>query len=150
MNKTKFILLIFILSINLTLYAGSLNKENTKKEISLVLENSVKAWNTGSIEEYMECYHRSPELRFAGNGSVSYGWETTLKRYKKSYPDKTAMGNLTFSDVKITVISENAALVFGKWKLTRKKDEPSGLYTLLFRKVKEGWRIVHDHSSSEK
>ncbi|MEN8152942.1 MAG: nuclear transport factor 2 family protein [Acidobacteriota bacterium] len=124
--------------------------ENIKKEILAVLEDSVKAWNKGSLEEYMECYHKSPELRFAGNGGVTYGWETTLKRYKKGYPNKEAMGFLTFSDVKITVISEDAALVFGKWKLKREKDEPNGVYTLLFRKVKAGWRIVHDHSSSSK
>lgn len=149
MNKTKFVLLIFIFSTNLILSADGFNKKNIEKEISVVLENSVKAWNKGSIEEYMKCYHKSPALRFAGNGGVSYGWETTLKRYKKGYPDKAAMGNLTFSDVKITIISEDAALVFGKWKLTREKDEPSGVYTLLFRRVKAGWRITHDHSSSE-
>lgn len=124
--------------------------ENIKKEISIVLDDSERGWNNGDIEQYMQCYHKSEKMRFAGNGSFNSGWENTLKRYKKSYPDKEAMGRLSFSDVDITVISNDAALVFGRWTLKYPEKERTGLYTLLLRKFEEGWRIVHDHSSSAK
>jgi ketosteroid isomerase-like protein len=71
-----------------------------------------------------------------------------LERYKKTYPDKAAMGHLRFSDIDITVVSSDAALVFGRWHLDRAKDELNGLFTLFFRQTPEGWRIVHDHTSA--
>jgi ketosteroid isomerase-like protein len=118
--------------------------------ISKVLSQQAKAWNNGDIDGYMEGYLRSDTLRFASGGGVSYGWEITLNRYKKGYPDRATMGWLTFSDIDIQIISNDAAIVFGKWELEREEDRPWGLFTLLFRKTSQGWRIVHDHTSSAK
>ena len=124
------------------------SKEQTEKEIAAVLYDQMRCWNEGDIEKYMAGYHRSDSLRFASGGKVSYGWETTLERYKAGYPDKTAMGTLAFSDIDITLISEDAALVFGKWQLQKQYENPWGLFTLIFRRTEDGWRIVHDHTSS--
>ena len=118
-------------------------------EIRKVLDDSEEGWNSGNIEKYMECYLRSDRMRFAGNGSFNLGWENTLKRYKKGYPDQAAMGTLSFSDVDIPPICTDAALVFGRWTLHYPDKKRTGLYTLLMRKFDNGWRIVHDHSSSE-
>ena len=128
--------------------AGPLNEAAIKDEVYREFKASEKAWNDGSIERFMNSYLHSDTLRFAGNDSANYGWETVFERYKTRYPDRAAMGQLTFSDVDITVISVDAALLFGRWRLDRVEDQPSGVYTLLFRKTKDGWRIVHDHSSS--
>ena len=72
----------------------------------------------------------------------------SLDRYRKAYDTREKMGTLTFSDLEITLLSKDAALVLGRWRLKRANDEPHGTFTLLFRKTKAGWRIVHDHSSS--
>jgi len=127
-----------------------INETEIKNQIQLVLNESVQAWNEGSIKKYMECYLKSDSLRFAGNGDINFGWQTVLERYKKGYPDKSFMGYLTFSETDISVLSQNYALVFGRWHLKREADEPSGLFTLLIKNTAEGWRIVHDHSSSAK
>jgi len=119
------------------------------QEINQVILKQQKAWNNGNIEGYMQGYHKSDSLRFASGGNVSYGWQTTLDRYQKGYPDKTIMGKLTFSAIDIEMISETAALVFGKWELEREKDHPHGLFTLVFRLTDDGWKIVHDHTSSK-
>ena len=124
--------------------------EAVKKEINQVLLAQQKAWNNGNIEGYMQGYHKSDSLRFASGGNVSYGWQTTLDRYAKGYPDKTTMGKLTFSKIDIKIISDNSALVFGKWELEREKDHPWGLFTLVFKLTDNGWKIVHDHTSSGK
>ncbi|RLD45893.1 MAG: DUF4440 domain-containing protein [Bacteroidetes bacterium] len=124
--------------------------ETAKKEIRAILTEQQKAWNRNDIETYMQGYYKSDSLRFASGGHVSYGWETTLNRYKKGYPDKAAMGTLTFSKIDIKMLSETSALVFGKWELERAGDHPWGLFTLIFRKAPCGWRIVHDHTSSDK
>jgi ketosteroid isomerase-like protein len=58
------------------------------------------------------------------------------------------MGTLTFSDLEITPLNQNAAIALGRWKLKRTKDEPHGRFTLIFRRTHEGWRNVHDHTSA--
>ena len=124
------------------------DSDDAKNAIKIVLDEQVRGWNEGNIEKYMAGYVRSDSLRFASGGNVSYGWQAAFDRYKKRYPDKAAMGALEFSDLDIRLICDEAALVFGKWKLRREKDEPWGLFTLLLRKTGDGWRIVHDHTSS--
>jgi len=135
-----FLLLFAIISCNA-------EKNSDKEQIIKVLDEQAKAWNDGNIEAYMLGYLQSDSLRFASGGNVSYGWETTLERYKKAYPDKETMGILTFSEIDIELISNDAALVFGKWELERASDHPWGLFTLLFKKTDEGLRVVHDHTS---
>jgi ketosteroid isomerase-like protein len=79
---------------------------------------------------------------------VIHGWQTVLDRYVKKYPDRAAMGTLTFSDLDIAMLSPDAAVVLGRWRLKRAQDEPNGVFTLIFRKTADGWRIVHDHTSA--
>ena len=124
--------------------------EKAKEDIYNVLMTQQKAWNDGDIDIYMQGYYKSDSLRFASGEHVSYGWQTTLDRYKKGYPDKSSMGKLTFSNIDIKLLSRTSALVFGKWELERKQDHPWGLFTLIFRKTPCGWRIIHDHTSSDK
>ncbi|MEW6730765.1 MAG: nuclear transport factor 2 family protein [Acidobacteriota bacterium] len=120
-----------------------------KQDITKVLDEQAAGWNEGSIDKYMEGYEKSDSVRFASGGNVTYGWQTVLDRYKKGYADKAAMGRLTFSEIDIKVLKEDTALVFGRWLLERAKDQPQGLFTLLFRKTSAGWRIVHDHTSAK-
>jgi len=120
----------------------------TEAAIHAVLDAQVAAWNRGDVEAYMNGYDRSPNTEFVGGDSITRGWQQVLDRYKKKYDTREKMGTLTFSDLKISVLSKDAALVLGRWHLKRATDEPHGTFTLLFRKTKVGWRIVHDHSSS--
>lgn len=116
--------------------------------IRAVLEQQARDWNDGSIERFMQGYAKSDDIQFASGGSVERGWQPVFDRYVKKYGDRVAMGRLTFSDVEITMLSPDAALVLGRWRLQREKDEPSGLFTLVFRRLPEGWRIIHDHTSA--
>ena len=126
------------------------NKSETTSEAAIraVLDAQRDAWNRGNIEGYMDGYNRSPNTEFVGGDNISRGWQTVLDRYKKNYNSREKMGMLTFSDLEITMLSKDAALVLGRWRLKRANDEPHGIFTLLFRKTKTGWKIVHDHTSS--
>jgi len=126
------------------------NKSGTTGEAAIraVLDAQRDAWNRGDIEGYMDGYDRSPDTVFVSSDRINRGWQAVLDRYKKSYDSREKMGVLTFSDLEITMLSKDAALVVGRWRLKRANDEPHGTFTLLFRKSKAGWRIVHDHSSS--
>lgn len=116
--------------------------------ILAVMQRQVAAWNSGDIPGFMAGYAQSDSLRFASGGKVTYGWQTMLERYRKGYPTKAAMGTLTFTGIDVSLLSPDAALVFGTWRLKRDNDEPWGLFSLLFRKRSGLWRIVHDHTSS--
>lgn len=125
-------------------------KQDAKAEAAIraVLDAQRDAWNRGDIDGYMDGYDRSPQTEFVGGDEITRGWQTVLDRYKKKYNSREKMGALTFSDLEITMLSKDAALVLGRWHLKRATDEPHGTFSLVFRKTKAGWRIVHDHSSS--
>lgn len=127
---------------------ASFDKTAEKTAILAVMSDQQAAWNRGDIEGYMQGYWKSDSLRFASGGNVRYGWQATLEGYRRGYPDRDAIGRLTFSDTDVTFLAPDAAIVFGRWALERKTDNPNGLYTLIFRKLDEGWRVVADHTSS--
>ncbi|MDX6496952.1 MAG: hypothetical protein QOG23_212 [Blastocatellia bacterium] len=116
--------------------------------IKAVINAQAAAWNRGDLEGYMDGYDRSLNTEFVGGDTITRGWQTVLDRYRKNYSSREKMGALTFSDLRITILSKDAALVLGRWHLKRANDDPHGTFSLLFRKTKAGWRIVHDHSSS--
>lgn len=116
--------------------------------IRAVLGAQVEAWNRGSVRAFMEGYVQTDSLRFASGGNVRTGWQTTLDAYERGYPDGAAMGTLRFDSLDVQVLAPRWAVVFGRWRLDRAEDAPNGLFTLLFEKRPEGWRIVHDHTSS--
>jgi ketosteroid isomerase-like protein len=118
-----------------------------ERDIRKVLDAQVDAWNRGDIDGFMAGYWRSEKLTFISGDKVTRGWQQTLDNYKKSYDSREKMGTLMFSDLEFTVLSKNAVIVLGSWALKRTKDTPNGKFTLTFRKFKEGWRIVMDHTS---
>jgi beta-aspartyl-peptidase (threonine type) len=117
--------------------------------IRQVLDAQVAAWNKGDLEAFLAGYWNSPELSFFSAGDKTRGWQATLERYRKRYQSGGAeMGRLTFRELEVEVLGPDSAFVRGRWQLERKKDKPGGLFTLLFKRMPEGWRIVHDHTSS--
>ncbi len=136
-------LLLLLLCVPLALRAA-----DATDDIKAVLLTQQAAWNRGDIDGFMAGYVQSDDLRFASGGTITYGWKTTLERYKQHYPDKATMGTLAFSDLVVTVLAPDAALVFGKWALTRAKDQPWGLFTLTLKQTPAGWRVFQDHTSS--
>jgi hypothetical protein len=114
--------------------------------IRALLRDQEIAWNNGSIEEFMEGYWKSDSLRFIGT-NVTSGWQATFERYKQGYPDRAAMGQLHFEFYRFHFISADACLVTGRYRLKRTADEPSGMFTLLFRLINNRWVIVYDHTS---
>ncbi len=146
--KNLLLLLTFI-SMASTIGFAQENKRDAKiaREIRQVLDAQTTAWNAGSIDAFMDGYWNSPNLIFVSSDNVTKGWQPTIERYKKNYDSKTKMGVLTFSDLETNVLSKDSAVVLGKWALAREKDNPKGRFTLIFRKFKDGWKIIHDHTS---
>ena len=150
MKRSLLVFFLAMLLAEITVSALPPQKQDTKAEAAIraVLDAQRDAWNRGDLEGYMDGYDRSPQTEFVGGDEITRGWQTVLDRYKKKYNSREKMGMLTFSDLQITMLSKDAALALGRWRLKRASDEPHGTFSLLFRKTKAGWRIVHDHSSS--
>lgn len=118
-----------------------------EKSVRAILQNQILAWNKGDIEEYMSGYWQSDSLVFVGKAGPTYGWKQTLDRYKRSYDSKEKMGTLSFQLLQVKRIDKQHYFVLGQWSLKRTVGDVGGHFTLLFRRFKEGWRIVVDHSS---
>jgi ketosteroid isomerase-like protein len=96
----------------------------------------------------MNGYAQSASTVFVSEDEVRRGWETVRDRYRIRYSDRAKMGTLSFSNIEVTMLSPDAAVVLGLWRLERANDEPHGRFTLIFKRLPEGWRIVHDHTSA--
>ena len=132
-------------------WAAGTGREQDESAIRQVLDRQTEAWNTGDLEGYMQGYRKSPDLTFYSGGTITSGWEATLARYRKRYQSEgKEMGRLDFPEEAIDLLGPDAALVRGRWRLALSGGkEMSGLTTVILKRLPEGWRIVHDHSSAE-
>jgi uncharacterized protein (TIGR02246 family) len=119
-----------------------------REAIGTVLRAQQSAWNRGDVNAFLEGYWHSPELTFSGSSGVARGWDGVRARYKKNYPDRAAMGQLNFSDLEFRFLGPDSALVLGKWHLQREKDDIGGVFSLVWQRFPDGWKIIHDHTSA--
>jgi len=122
-------------------------QDEPEAQIRAVLKAQVAAWNRGNVAAFMQGYWNSPETEFVGSNGIVRGWQGVIDRYRKAYPNRAAMGHLEFSDLEIQTLGPDAAMVVGHFHLQRQSDAPAGVFTLIFRKFPDGWRIIHDHTS---
>ena len=115
--------------------------------IRKTLAKQTMFWNKGDLEKFMDGYWRSDSLMFIGQRGPTYGWGNTLKNYKRNYPDTIAMGKLDFDLISVKRLSGLYFSVVGKWHLKRTAGDEGGSFTLLFKKIKNKWVIIQDHSS---
>jgi len=116
--------------------------------INKVLQTQVSAWNAGDIIGYMnDGYWQNDSLVFIGKSGATFGFDSTLQRYIRSYPDQEKMGQLSFSALSFRRLSKDYYFVIGQWHLTRKAGNLQGAFSLLFKRMLGKWRIVADHSS---
>lgn len=117
--------------------------------IRKVLGDQAAAWNRGDLVRFMDGYWKSDRLSFFSNDDKTAGWQATLDRYRKKYQaEGKEMGKLAFSEISVELLGKDHALVKGRFKLTLKAAAPTGIFTLIMRKLPDGWRIVHDHTSN--
>lgn len=147
MKNLLFLFLVVLLTANGVFAQDNKREAKIAADIRQVMDAQTVAWNNGDIDGFMRGYWNSPDLVFVSGAAVTRGWQPTIERYKKNYDSRAKMGTLTFSDLEVDVLSKDSATVLGSWALAREKDNPKGKFTLIFRKFKDGWKIVHDHTS---
>ena len=126
-------------------------RDTASAAIRAEMDRQVAAWNKGDLEGFMAGYWNDNKLTFYSGGDITLGWQPTLERYRKRYQGEgKAMGKLVFTDVDVQVLSDDAALARGRWKLTMPDNKtPEGLFTLVLKRSEGQWRITHDHTSAK-
>jgi hypothetical protein len=147
-------LLLAVMPILLCFSTPNLGAAESKvpKEIQTVLDAQVIAWNRGDVAGFMEGYQRTPDLVYMGNKSVIRGWQELLDSYRSRFkkPGGIEMGVLKLSDENLIMLNERAAIVWGNFEVsTSDGKRRGGPYTLVMRKLLEGWRTVYDRTSIE-
>jgi ketosteroid isomerase-like protein len=140
----------FLILLVPVLFFGQQSNDDVKAAVEHVLHQQQEAWNHHDLEGFMSGYWNSPELTFFSDAKVSAGWQSALEHYREKYQGEAKeMGKLDFSDLNVQAIGTEAAFVRGAWALTLAGGKkPHGVFTLVFRKFPEGWKIVHDHTSA--
>ena len=138
---------ILLISFCCFLYLSSFAQNKDEQAIMSAINVQKIAWNKGDLVSFMDTYWKNDSLMFIGKSGVTYGWQNTLDNYKKGYPDTAAMGKLDFYILHVKRLSVLYFSVVGKWHLTRSIGNLEGHFTLLFKKIKNKWQIVSDHSS---
>lgn len=128
---------------------------DAEQAIRAIMAGQVREWNEGSLEGFMSGYLQSPEMSFQSGNRRLKGWQALLDMYKKNYSG-AQRGTLTFSDIEIRFLTPDYALVMGRWNVTTALATPeqkegttskTGLFTLIFQRFENNWKIIHDHSS---
>jgi len=141
------LLSIVCLLLFVTFGNAALSQER-EKAIEKILVDQVAAWNAGDIDGYMKGYWNSDSTVFLSGGDLTRGYSGVLSRYKKAYDTRDKMGKLEFAELQVRMITPTLGVAMGVWRLHRVNDQPRGRFTLLVEKKLEGWRIIHDHTSS--
>lgn len=134
-----------LLCLPLMLWAQSPEQE----KILDVMRAQQAAWNRGDIDAFMEGYERSDKIAFVGT-EVLHGYDAVKARYHRKYGDRAKMGTLQFSDFEVRLLTDETAVVIGRFHLTRSEEgggDASGIFTVVFLKTDQGWKVVHDHTS---
>ena len=139
--------ILFLLAQNQVLAKATEERTADRTAIQAVLSAQQAAWNRGDVDAFLVGYWHSPELTFSGSSGVSRGWDGVMMWYKKNYPDRAAMGQLDFSELEYRFLGPDAALVLGRWHLKREGGDIGGVFSLVWQRFPDGWKIVHDHTS---
>jgi ketosteroid isomerase-like protein len=140
--------MILTAGVSFSAFAAPDSLDADHSSILEVLKNQQSSWNNGDVDAFLEGYWHSPELTFSGTSGIARGWDAVRARYKKNYADRASMGHLEFSDLQFRFLGPDAALVLGHWHLTRAKGDIGGVFSLVWQRFPEGWRIIHDHTSA--
>ena len=118
-------------------------------EMRAALEAQAAAWNRGDLVEFMKAYKQSEDITFLG-AAVTRGYSAVLQRYQRTYGSTAKMGTLRFDEIEVKMLGKGHALMLGRFRLTRGAEgggDAAGRFSLVWEKTKEGWKVIHDHTS---
>lgn len=147
--RKQALLMAVLMTLSLVPFRAALGQDSASA-IRQVLDDQVAAWNKGDIDAFMRGYKDSPETTFIGK-TVHHGWQQVSERYKHDYATSESRGHLEFSDLTVRMLGADHAVVTGRYHLTRTAaggGDATGVFSLVWEKSADGWKIILDHTSS--
>jgi uncharacterized protein (TIGR02246 family) len=147
--KSKYVLFVFVictLFLAFNLGAAETAGSNLADHLVKIMTRQTDEWNKGNFEGFMAPYWNSEKLTFQSGNTRRKGWENLLNMYQTVYKGEQR-GVLTFTDIEVKPLTDELALVLGRWNVQLKDKKKQGLFTLIFKKIENQWIIIHDHSS---
>jgi len=150
MPLKRVVAVLFLMLLPVIGAAGKDSEAAVNSAVEKTLRQTRECGNRHDLDGFMTGYWNSSDLTFFSGAQVTPGWQSTLERYRKAYQSEgREMGKLEFSDLRIEPLGSDAAFVRGTWHLTMPDGKmPHGLFTLIFKRFSDGWKIVHDHTSA--
>lgn len=120
------------------------------QEVKILITDKMQAssicWNNGDFEGYMDVYWKSDSMLFMGLNNITYGWQSTIDRYKQNYPTKAHRGTLTYDYKDFIQLSDNCVLLVGSFHLEREIGNAEGNFSLVWKIIDGEWKIILDHT----
>ncbi len=118
--------------------------------VETMLSQSAIAWNDGRLDGFMDDYLESSNTTYIGVSGLIVGYEGIRERYAPLFEPGASRDSLEFTDVRVRRLAAIEAIATARWILSRDGTVTgSGPFTLVLRHTGNGWKIIHDHSSSD-
>lgn len=129
---------------------------SAQQAIEPLMAKMLQAANAHDTDAFMGPYLRAPSLVFAINGEVIHGWDALHAQQLKWWQNGK-------SDARYTQVGSPEFMALGSdvemvtWPLAAHRTQPDGksvdyafVVTYVWRRLPQGWRIVHGHESFAK
>ncbi|HMJ92498.1 MAG TPA: SgcJ/EcaC family oxidoreductase [Allosphingosinicella sp.] len=150
MRRTSYLLLLAVASLAACGPKGEVpDPKADEAAIRQVIADMEVAWNRGDFQGYMAGF-KNPDVVFVSRGEFQKDWKGTLDHYVRDYGGRPERrGRLHFSDIKVQMLSPDAAQLISRYRLEGGGRPQDGINTRLMRKVDGRWVIALNHVSSK-
>jgi ketosteroid isomerase-like protein len=131
-----------------TLQVGEDEGTGLEASVEAMLESSASAWNEGDLDGFMATYADVATTSFMTHDGPVYGADSIRAGYAPAFAPGAPRDSLRFEDLSVRQLPPLIGLATARYVLYRGEQVTStGWFTLVLRRVGDGWRVIHDHSS---
>jgi len=120
------------------------------RTITAQFSRSADAWNRGDLDAFVVDYAPDSVTGFVSGGHVRHGFAWIREHYAPRFVPGATRDSLRFEEFEIRPLAAAVTLVTARFVLYRSgRTTASGPFTLVMERRPDGWKILHDHSSSD-
>jgi uncharacterized protein (TIGR02246 family) len=114
------------------------------------LDRAATDWNRGDLEAFLSDYAPDSSTTFVDGRRARRGIAFIRQNYAPRFAPGARRDSLHFEEIAARRLSPTLALVTARFILMRGDSvTASGPFTLVMEQRPAGWKIIHDHSSSD-
>lgn len=119
-------------------------------QITKQLARAAHDWNRGDLDGFVSDYAPESTTTFVDGFRARRGFDWIRENYAPRFSPGARRDSLHFEEIEARALGPSLALVTARFILQRGDQvTASGPFTLVMQRRPEGWRILHDHSSSD-